>query len=381
MKEWYFPGCPAPPDWWIDWEDLLARYDWLGPLAETPQEPQHHAEGDVLTHTRMVAEALCGLEEWRGLEPDERSVLFASALLHDIAKPVCTVIDGAGRISSPNHARKGEPVARTLLWRDAPDYGDPPRTAREQVARLVRHHGLPLWFLDREQPERALVLASQSVRLDRVALLAEADARGRICADQRELLARIDLFRQLATELECYDRPRAFASDHSRFAYCRNPQASLSYDAYDDTRFEVVLMCGLPASGKDTWTRTQQPGWPVISLDAIREELEIEPTEHPGPVAQAAKRRARELLQHGQPFVWNATNITRLLRRQLIDFFSAYGARVRIVCTDAPLATILRRNRARTDPVPERVILRMLEKFEAPDLTEAHSVEYVEANA
>jgi len=50
---------------------------------------------------------------------------------------------------------------------------------------------------------------------------------------------------------------------------------------------------------------------------------------------------------------------------------------VRLVYIDAPLDLLLRRNQARPDPVPERVIARMLEKFELPDPTEAHHVDYV----
>ncbi len=84
----------------------------------------------------------------------------------------------------------------------------------------VRHHGLPLWFLDRADPARAVVAASQVARLDHVAMLAEADVRGRICADQRELLDRIELFRQYCVELGCLAQPRAFASAHSRFYVC-----------------------------------------------------------------------------------------------------------------------------------------------------------------
>jgi predicted kinase len=137
------------------------------------------------------------------------------------------------------------------------------------------------------------------------------------------------------------------------------------------------MLCGLPAAGKDTWIERHASHLPVIALDAIREELDVDPADHPGQVVLLAKRRAREQLQRGQPFVWNATNITRLLRRQLIEFFAGYRARVRIVVLDAPLESILRRNAARADPVPEKVILRMLEKFELPDLTEAHYVEYV----
>lgn len=371
------PGCPEPPAWRVDWEALLARYKWLADLADTPQDPQHHAEGDVLTHTHMVAEALAGLAAWRALPPTERGLLFAAALLHDVAKPLCTEIDATGRVSSPRHARKGAQLARALLWREASRYGAASPHEREQIAGLVRHHGLPLWFLEREPPERAVVTASMSTRLEHVALLAEADVRGRICADQAELLERVELFRLFCAEQGCADGPRAFPSAHSRFVYFQNPQASLSYAAYDDTRFEVLLMCGLPAAGKDTWIRANHPDLPLISLDAIREELDVAPTDHPGPVVLAAKRRARELLQHGQPFVWNATNITRLLRRQLIDFFAAYRARVRIVCLDAPIESILRRNRARHDPVPEKVILHLLDKFEMPNLTEAHALDWI----
>jgi len=356
---------------------LLAQYPWLHSMADTPQTPHYHAEGDVLTHTRMVAAALVALPAWQALVPVTRSALFAAALLHDIAKPICTTIDSQGRISSPRHARKGEQFARTRLWRDAQQYADIPFPYREQVAKLVRHHGLPLWFLDKPDPARAVAAASQVVRLDHVALLAEADVRGRICADQRELLDRIDLFRQYCAELDCLTQPRAFASAHSRFVYFRNPDATLHYEAYDDTRFEVIVLCGLPAAGKDAWVCRHAAQLPIIALDAIRAELEIAPTEHSGRVVLAAKRRARALLQHGQPFVWNATNITRLLRCKLIDFFAAYGARVRLVYIDAPLDLLLRRNQARPDPVPERVIARMLEKFELPDPTEAHHVDYV----
>jgi predicted kinase len=374
---WSLPGCPAPPDWSLDWGTLLAQYPWLNDLADTPQDPHYHAEGDVLIHTRMVADALVALPAWQALAPPTRAVLLTAALLHDVAKPICTEIDGQGRISSPRHARKGEQLARTLLWRDASQYGGIPFPYREQVAQLIRHHGLPLWFLDKADPARAVVAASLVVRLDHVALLAEADVRGRICADQHELLDRIDLFRQYCAELGCLTQPRAFASAHSRFMYARNPDATLHYDAYDDTQFEVIMLCGLPAAGKDTWVRQHAGHLPVIALDAIRAELDIAPTEHPGRVVLAAKRRARELLQRQQPFVWNATNITRLLRRQLIDFFTDYRARVRIVYVDAPLDVILRRNRARLDPVPEKVIARMLEKFELPSPTEAHHVDYV----
>jgi predicted kinase len=91
-----------------------------------------------------------------------------------------------------------------------------------------------------------------------------------------------------------------------------------------------------------------------------------------------AKERARTHLRRQQSFVWNATNVTRALRSQLIDFFTAYRARVRIVYVETPFPTLLRRNEHRQHPVPEAVIAKLAGKLELPDLTEAHEVIWVE---
>jgi predicted kinase len=135
-------------------------------------------------------------------------------------------------------------------------------------------------------------------------------------------------------------------------------------------------MSGLPGAGKDTWLREHLVGWPVISLDQVRQELDVTPREDQGAVVQMARAQAREFLRARQPFAWNATNITWLLRRQLIDLFASYYARVRIIYLDAPLDVILRRNAARANAVPEHVIFQMLRRLEVPNLTEAHSVEW-----
>ncbi|MFP4188830.1 MAG: hypothetical protein ACLFR5_05430 [Halobacteriales archaeon] len=42
----------------VDWEGLWAGAPWARPMAETPQDPEYHPEGDVWTHTKMVVEAL-----------------------------------------------------------------------------------------------------------------------------------------------------------------------------------------------------------------------------------------------------------------------------------------------------------------------------------
>jgi predicted kinase len=355
----------------------VGRFAWLRALAGVPQEPAYHGEGDVLVHTRMVAEALAGMEEWRALPPAARGLLFAAALLHDVAKPDRMRVEPGGRVVSPGHARLGERLARHFLWTGDGLDEPPPFAWRETVARLVRGHGLPLWFLDKTDPQHAVIAASMTARLEYVALLAEADVRGRICAEQAELLDRVALFRDYCQMQRCYTTPRPFPSDHSRFLYCNGPNRDPNYAAFDDTVCEVILMTGLPGAGKDTWLRDHYPDRPGISLDAIRRELGVASTDGQGAVVREAKQRARELLRQHQSFAWNATNVTRALRGQLVDLFAAYKARVRIVYLDVPYATLLERNRSRSAPLPAVAIERLARKLEVPDLTEAHAVEWI----
>jgi putative nucleotidyltransferase with HDIG domain len=368
------PWVPRAPGWTVDWPAILAACPWLSPLAGTSQDPLHHAEGDVLTHTRMVVEALAELESWRMLPQTERAALFVAALLHDIGKPATTEITPDGRITSPNHARVGASIARGLLLGDE-GLGRPLAFAeRELIVALVRLHGLPLWFLERPDIARAVFPASLRAPLDLVATLAEADVRGRICADGDELLGRVALFRDWCDEHGCLESPYLFPSDHSRVRYCRGLQQDPTYHAYDDTWGEITLLSGLPGAGKDTWLSTQGAQLPVIALDAIRGELGVSPKDDQGMVVSAAKERARELLRRRQPFIWNATNLTRRLRDPLVDLFLGYGARVQIVVVDAPLSRVIERNRQRPSPVPEAIIRRLASRAEPPDVTEAHRI-------
>ena len=313
------------------------------------------------------------LPAWRALPMEERALLVVAALLHDIGKPACTGTDEQGRIHSRGHARLGERLVRQLFWQE----DTVPFEVREYIAALVRLHALPLQFLDKHSPEQTVLAASQRVNLAHLALLAEADMRGRVCADQERLLDTIELFRDFCAEQACAIQPRQFADAYSRFVYFHRAEADPAYAAYDDTRFEVVLMAGLPAVGKDTWIRENLPAWPVISLDAIRKELKVAPTDNQGAVIQLARQRAKELMRTQTSFVWNATNLLRMRRQELVELIVAYGGRVRLIYLDAPYQEIMRRNQQRAARVPDHVIHGFLQRMELPDLTEAHAVEWI----
>ena len=145
-------------------------------------------------------------------------------------------------------------------------------------------------------------------------------------------------------------------------------------EAFDDTVCEVTVMSGLPGAGKDTWIREHAGALPIVSLDALRLSLDVDPTDAQGEVVQAARERAKELLRARQPFVWNATNLSRQRRGPIVDLLADYKARVRVVYVEAPAPALFAQNKARKESVPEAVIRRMTERWEVPSLTEAHEI-------
>lgn len=355
---------------------LESSYPWLRDLAGCPQNPVHHAEGDVLIHTRMVAEALIADPAWIAADPVTRSVLFAAALLHDVAKPASTRVE-AGLIVSPRHALLGARMAQDLLYQRWASEDPVPFAIRRQIVGLVRHHGLPLWLLEKADPLRVAIRAGLAVSNRLTAQIALADVRGRICQDEKDLLDRVALFEEYCREQSCFESPYPFASAHSRYLYFAQERSAQPYQAYDATKFEVTLLAGLPGAGKDHWVAQQGADLPVISLDALRIGMGVSPEEPQGAVINAARDQARDYLRRQQPFIWNATNVSRQLRAGLIGMCSDYGARVRLVYIEAPWPTLLRQNMQREARVPERVLQRLAEKLEVPEPFEAHRVEYI----
>jgi predicted kinase len=355
-----------------DWPQIAEAFDWFRALKGCPQDPTFHAEGDVDIHTRMVIEALLADPAWQALPAAERQSLFWAALLHDVAKPATTRMEPDGRVIAPGHSRRGQIMARRILAEMTVPFAQ-----RELICHLITHHQIPFYLLERERPERRAHLISHQTRCDMLAILATADARGRLCPDGDRLLDNIALFHELCREEDCLTAPKAFASAHSRFLYFRREERSADYEAFDDWHGAVTLLSGLPGSGKDTWLAANAGDAPVISLDDLRAELDIDPADTQGPVIAAAREQARIHLRKAQPFIWNATNISRQLRGQLIDLFADYKAKVRIVYLEAPLAEADRRNAARARPVPRQAIARMLDRWEPPDLTECHALDIV----
>jgi predicted kinase len=103
--------------------------------------------------------------------------------------------------------------------------------------------------------------------------------------------------------------------------------------------------------------------------------MEVDPTDQQGPVIAAAREAMRQHMRQGSTFAFNATNVTRAMRSRWIRLARDYNYRIRIVYIEPDLATIIKQNSQRPDPVPEPVVLKLLEKLDAPCTSEAHEVQ------
>lgn len=358
-----------------DWTSLEKEFSWVADMKNVPQSKIYHSEGNVDVHTQMVLEELKNLVTYQSLNLQDQEILWTAALMHDIEKRSTSVDEGDGHISSKGHAKRGEFSVRSILFKDIPT----PFDLREQIASLVRFHGLPVWILEKEYPEKKLAEVSLRLNTMQLTTLAEADMRGRKALDIASMLDRIELFQHFCEEMDCYGKPRSFASPNARYTYFNTDDSYIDYVPFDNFKSKVIMLSGLPGMGKDHYIQSLNRDLPVVSLDAIRRKHKIAPTDakRNGWVVQEAKEQARVYLRAGQDFIWNATNITKQMRTQLIDLFVSYQAYVTIAYIEKPYKDWRLQNRNREYQVPEKVLDKMLLKLEIPRLTEAHEVHYV----
>lgn len=381
-----FRAFPTGPAWRIDWAYLEGERSPLAPLAaemkETAQEAAWHGEGDVWTHTRLVCEALAGLEAFRTLEESDRRALFLAALLHDAGKVRRTRLE-EGRLVSPHHGAAGANLARALLWRELGLAGTAEKQRfRETVCNLIRYHTAPvhLWKEEDKTCLRRIAANGELIpgfRLSLLCLLARADQLGRVSDDRDRLVEQVELTALLAQEQGCFSAPGVFASPYAKRAYFAGRLAWAGDAPYDRSWGEVIVMSGLPGTGKDTWIGRNCPSLPVVSLDRLRSELGQSATGDQSAVAAAARELARTHLRNKEPFVWNATGLTPALREKVVSLCEGYGAAVRIVFLETEWEEGLRRNADREARVPQQAVERMLERLTPPERWEARQVAWL----
>ncbi len=133
----------------------------------------------------------------------------------------------------------------------------------------------------------------------------------------------------------------------------------------------MLIMCGLPASGKNTWVSKfieKNPSYVVVELDQIRSEIFGTQFYKPAEplVIGLSKSFARLLLKQEKNIIINSTGITFGIRKEWVNMGEEYGYSIYIVYLDTSLTECIKRNSLRKSPVPDDVIYNMESFFNRP---------------
>lgn len=134
------------------------------------------------------------------------------------------------------------------------------------------------------------------------------------------------------------------------------------------TRPVLILLCGIPGSGKTTWAKnyiSKNPDFVHLSSDAIRAELYGDENIQGNPVEvfTLMQKKAVESLNAGYNVVYDATSMTRKDRASIISMCPKF---THIQCNIiwAPIETCIERDSTRERTVGKEVIDRMLKRFQ-----------------
>lgn len=352
------------------WAQIESLLPVSSKMLNCPQNPVHHAEGDVWTHTKMCINSLINDKDWSLLSPEDKFINFFALLLHDIGKPLTTKIEN-GVITAKGHSAVGSIDARIWLYKQSVDF-----QLREKVCAVISYHQLPFFILEKENFQLLARTVGWLGIWDNLLWCAKHDMLGRVCVDQKKHIDNLE-FLNLYLDENGLKHP-VYVDSYTRLRYLLNPETvSPEYSLHKEKNFDVYLMTGLPGSGKDTYIKNHLSSMEHISFDDERQLLGLSVFDNGSAVVHKSYDKMKLLLAKKKSFVFNATNLSRNLRQKPLDLFHKYGATVNIVYMEKCYEQLLVDDKKRGDKsVGEKVISSMLFKWEPPSVLEAENTKY-----
>lgn len=141
----------------------------------------------------------------------------------------------------------------------------------------------------------------------------------------------------------------------------------------DTRKNTLIVMCGIPACGKSTFCQHLIAGGMLwVSSDNIRKELYGDESiqKAPNRVFKIAHNHMKESGQKGFDCVFDATNLTARIRKNVVEEMRPYYDFILCYYFKPNLAESVKRNSARSRNVPVNVIEKMALSFEIPTTDE-----------
>jgi predicted kinase len=303
------------------------------------------------------------------------------ALLHDFGKPETTVIASDGKYPAYGHEGAGMWKAREFLRKHFPMFG---YARREWILSLVEYHGHPKRMVKDNSDDIRFKRLSLEVNTEQVYHVGVADFTGRIGESSDIALQHLETFKKRCQDLDIWDKyyevPNSRDLPQAAYSLLRwkvlfgnvkeNDEKKMreALKIMEKSPFELMIMVGVPGVGKSTYIKHFYPHIETISMDEERlhlcgNMLDMSKNQE---VYEICLRKLKDHMFRRINTIWDATSVSRKLRKNLINIARQHGAQVSIVTFDLPLDVILERNKGRDRIVPEHVVVDYYKKIQSP---------------
>lgn len=135
---------------------------------------------------------------------------------------------------------------------------------------------------------------------------------------------------------------------------------------------DLIMLVGIPASGKSSYARQNYKDYKIYSSDELREKLfnDVNDQAHNDELFRYIHKNIIKDLKDGNNVVYDATNIYSRNRRKFLSKLSNVDCNKICVVFNVDIDKCKLRNSTRERKVPEEVIDKMYNKIETPSIDE-----------